>query len=173
MLSLSASHLTVTSNSPLKSSALAYRGLSIAGLNTALSSTPKCKAEADAILATCLILTAVTMYMGESVEEFFTMMRGISLILSQDWVSKYGTSFLNLNAGGQELVIRSRLKDFRLLPKHLVAEARNSVERLRGIATRGVERELCELQAEMVRLLSVSSLEGLSPRFRLMFNCRD
>ena len=114
MLSLSASHLTVTSNSPLKSSALAYRGLSIAGLNTALSSTPKCKAEADTILATCLILTAVTMYMGESVEEFFTMMRGISLILSQDWVSKYGTSFLNLNAGGQELVIRSRLKDFRL-----------------------------------------------------------
>ncbi|KAE9363276.1 hypothetical protein N431DRAFT_550919 [Stipitochalara longipes BDJ] len=160
MLSLSASHLTVTSTSPLYSSALTYRGLAISGLNIALSTPPKSKADADAILATCWILTAVTMYMGESVEEFFSMMRGISLVLSQNWGSKYGTSFLNLTGGDQEVVITSRLKDFPLLPAHLVAEAKESVARLSGLTMQGMEREMCKLQAEIIRLLSVSSLEA-------------
>jgi len=162
MLSLSASHLTVTSTSPLYSSALSYRGLAISGLNRALSTSPESKADADAILATCWILTAVTIYMGESVEEFFTMIRGINLVLSQNWVSKYGTAFLNLQVGGQEEVLRARLNNFPLLPRHQVAEAKESIEMMRLLQMSESERGLCNSQLEMVTLMSISSLEGLS-----------
>ena len=101
------------------------------------------------------------------------MMRGINLIFRQNWGKKYGTAFLKLQLGAQEEVISARLKDFPLLPKILVAEARDSIEMMRQLEMRESEREMCDLQAEMVRLMSVSSLEGLaslSPhlfRFRL------
>jgi hypothetical protein len=160
MLSLSAANLTVTSTSPLYSSALSYRGLAISGLNTALSTPPTCKAHADAILATCWILAAVTMYLGESVEEFFTMMRGINLVLRQGWASRYGTSFLKLEVGSQTEVTVSRFRDVPLVPGHLVAEAREAIEMMRALEMKGVEEEVFKLQAEIVRLLSVSSLEG-------------
>lgn len=163
MLSLAASNLAVTSTSPLLSTALSYRGLAISGLNTALSTPPKNKADADAILATCWILACVTMYLGESVEEFFTMVRGISVVLNQDWGSKYGTSFLKLEGGGQEDVIKSRVIDVPLLPENLVAEAWESIDMMKRLDMQGVEEDVFRLQAEVVRLLSISSLEGLSP----------
>jgi Fungal specific transcription factor domain len=163
MLALSAINLTVTSTSSLYSTALNYRGLAISGLNAALSTTPKCKADADAIVATCWILAAATVYLGESVEEFFTMMRGIGLVLRRGWGGKYGTSFVKLEGDGQEEVIMSRLKDVRLLPAHLVAEARESIEMMGGLEMKSVEEEVFKLYAELVRLLSVSSLEGWFP----------
>jgi hypothetical protein len=165
MLSLAAIHLTVTSPSPLNSEALIYRGHAIKGLNTALSTPPKCKADSDAMLATCYILCGVTMYMGDSVEELFTMTRGIKLILRQDWRLIYGTSFENLSMDGQDGIIMPRLQKLPLLPEYLVAEARESIMLLRGLdmETGSVEEKVYSIQAEMVRLLSVSSLEGQAP----------
>jgi hypothetical protein len=162
MLSLSAAHLTATSPTPLTTTALAYRGLAISGVNSALSKPPTCKEDADAILATCWILTGVTMYMGESVEEFFIMMRGIALILQQKWVEKYGTSFIKLSLEGQTGIILPRLEEVPLLPEHLVVEARESVELMRELELDmgDVERKIYGIQKNMVRLLSVSSCQG-------------
>jgi hypothetical protein len=52
-----------------------------------------------------------------------------------------------------------------LLPEYLVAEARESIMLLRGLdmETGSVEEKVYSIQAEMVRLLSVSSLEGQAP----------
>jgi hypothetical protein len=165
MLSLSAAHLTATSPSQLKTSALAYRGLAISGLNSAHSKPPTCKEDADAILATCWILSAVTMYMGESVEEFFIMIRGIALILQQKWAEKYGTSFNKLSLEGQTGIILPRLEKVPLLPEHLVVEARESVELLMELEMDmgDVERRIYGIQKNMVRLPSVSSCQGSPP----------
>jgi hypothetical protein len=173
MLALSASHLSVCSTSPLTTSALTYRGLAISGLNTALSTPPKNQADADAILATCFILSSATMYLGESVEEFFTMMRGVTLIMRQNWIGKYGTSFLAMTHAAQDDIILPRVKEVPLLPRELVAEARESVEMMGGLemAAGSVEERVFGMQKEMVSALSVSSLEGLSPPFTCLVRC--
>jgi hypothetical protein len=165
MLALSASHLMITSTSPIASEALTYRILAIKGLNTALSTPPTCKEEADAILATCWTLLFQTTYLGDSVEEFLTMLRGCNLIVSQNWRERFGTSFQRLSDEGQDEIILPVLKKEPLLRADLVREAWESVEVMRDLKIEGVEEEVFRLLSEMVRLLSISSLEGMSPYY--------
>lgn len=162
MLALSASHLMLTSTSPLAPVALSYRILAIKGLNTALSTPPTCKEDGDAILATCWALSFQATYLGESVEEFLTMLRGCNLIVSQNWREKFGTCWKRLSDEGQDEIILPILEKVPLIRGELVEEAWESIERARGLEMEGVEEEVFRLLSEMVRLLSVSSLEGKS-----------
>lgn len=160
MLALSASHLMLTSTSPLASEALTYRIQAIKGLNTALSTPPTCKEDGDAILATCWALSFQATYLGESVEEFLTMMRGCSLVVSQNWREKFGTCWKRLSDESQDEIILPMVEKVPLLKRELVAEAWESIEEMRGLKMEVVEEEAFRLLSEMVRLLSVSSLQG-------------
>jgi hypothetical protein len=104
------------------------------------------------------------MYLGESVEEFFTMMRGIVIIMNQNWRGKFGTSFVALTHGAQDEIILPRVEEVPLLPEELVAEARESVEMIGDLemVVGSVEERIFGFQKEIVRVLSVSSLEGTS-----------
>jgi hypothetical protein len=160
MLALSASHLLTTSTSQLRSESLSYRGLALKGLNNALSKPPECKEDADAMLATCWALSFQTTYMGESVEEFLTMMRGCTLIMNQNWKGKFGTSFHNLSYEARDELIVPLLESCPLVNQEFVTEGRESMQRMKGLKMDAVEEKVFQLLTELVRLLSVSSLEG-------------
>lgn len=102
------------------------------------------------------------------------MMRGIVLVMSQNWAGRYGTSFLAMTHGAQDEIILPRVKDAPLLPESLVAEARESVEMMGNLEVEAgsVEEKIFEIQRDMVRMLSVSSLDGSYPPAYFRFHTR-
>jgi hypothetical protein len=161
MLGLAASHLMMTSNSELSAPALSHRVKAMKGLNTALSTTPKCAEESDAILATTWALAFQTSYIGDSVEEFLAMLRGCTLIVGQDWREKLGTAFQKCTEGAQVELIAPRLETLPLIDQDLVAEARDSFDQLRVLEMNDTENVVFQYMDDMVDLLSISSLQGL------------
>jgi hypothetical protein len=164
MLGLAASHLMMTSTSQLTFPALSHRVQAMKGLNVALSKPPECAEESDAILATCWALAFQTSYIGDSVEEFLAMLRGCTIIVGQDWREKLGTSFQRCGEGQQAEIINPRLETLPLINQSLVAEARESFEKLGVLEMTETERDVFEYMFDMTKLLSVSSLHGESSR---------
>jgi hypothetical protein len=109
--------------------------------------------------------------MGESVEEFLTMMRGCILIKNQNWREKFGSSFQNLDIVLQEEIILPRFENCPLVNQDVVAEARESLQKLRSLKMDAVEEEVFDILNEIVRQLSVSSLNGKSPHSTSIMRC--
>ena len=162
MRGLAASHLMMTSTSKLTFPALSHRIQAMKGLNAALSKPPKSSEESDAILATCWALAFQTSYIGDSVEEFLAMLRGCTLIIGQDWRARLGTAFQRCTDGAQAEIIHPRLETLPLIAQDLVVEARESFENLSVLEMGETERHVFEYMSEMVKLLSISSLQGES-----------
>jgi hypothetical protein len=160
MLGLAASHLMMTSTSELSSQALSHRIKAIRGLNKALSKPPKTSEESDAILAASWILAFQTSYIGDSVEQFLSLLRGCSLVVGQDWRERFGTAFQKCSDGGQWEVISPRLETLPLINQDLVAEAMGSFDRLSDLEMGEAERVVFGYMLDMTRSLSVSSLQG-------------
>jgi len=160
MLAVAASHLTLISSSQLKCEALSYRIKAISGLNQALSTPPKSKEDADAIMAACAALSFQTQYIGESFEECLTMTRGCILVLNENWPDKFGTSFKHMDDDSQKQIMLSLLTDAPLVDESFVVQARHSLDKLRGLQMDKVEDFVRQHLTETAEQLSVSSLLG-------------
>jgi len=91
------------------------------------------------------------------------MLRGYGLILTQNWIENFGSSFRHLNCAAQEQIILPRLVKLPLIKQELVAEAKGSLGGLSGWDMDVIEKEFFRLLLETVELLSVSSLKGRFP----------
>lgn len=86
----------------------------------------------------------------------------LHLDYQSDWRDRFGTAFQNCTEGGQEELITPRLEPLPLIDQDLVAEAKDSFERLRDLDMNKTENDVFEYMFDMVRLLSISSLQGMS-----------
>jgi hypothetical protein len=167
LLALSAAHLTLTNSTNLLPTSIAHRGLALKRLNEALDTPPTSAAESDAILATCLALSFGTSYLGQSIEEFLTLFRGCMLISRQEWRRKYDTLFDGLGISNQLKVIEPRLENVPLIDAALIREAAESLENIKHLCVEATNLEVYQYLVDVIGLLGVSSLQGLSLPFRI------
>ena len=163
MLGLAASHLTFTSDLNLASDALSHRVIAMRGLNDALSKPPKTSTDADAMLAACYALAFQSSYMGESVSEFLTMLRGCALIIAQNWSKKLGSVFKDVDMEGQTRVILSRLDNLPAIDSKLVSVAKASLEQLRPLCQNKAEEVALQSLLNAVYSLDLSARDGGFP----------
>lgn len=160
---MAASHLSLTSSSNLEMLALSHRIAAIKGFNEALTRNPTTQADGDALLATCYALALQSSYMGTSISEFLTMLRGVNLLISQDWSSKYGSVFKALNRDSQVAIADERLCSVPSLNKKAAVTGRQSLIRLRNLCDDALSRNIWSFLYEVFEACETSSREGRSP----------
>ncbi|PVH73709.1 hypothetical protein DL98DRAFT_400502, partial [Cadophora sp. DSE1049] len=163
VLALSASHLTLTSTSELGEIGLSHRLLAARGLNEALSHPPQTSSDTDAMLATCYALAMQSSYIGESVEDFLTMIRGCQMILDLQWPNRLGTVFENLDQESQQQILISTITVLPDIDQESIAGARKSLEALDPLCKQPLERKLLQYLLDIVTSLAHSSRDGWLP----------
>ena len=150
----------MTSNSQLHLVALAHRVKAINGLNAALSTPPKTRAGSDAIAGACYALAIQTSYIGYSVEEFLTMLRGCRLVTGQEWYRKLGTSFKVLRIEDQLESVSERLRCVPTVDERFTSAARSSLEQLQPSCSDDVETKILGWMLDVVEACETSSRNG-------------
>jgi hypothetical protein len=163
ILSLAASHLAMVSTSNIPRRALSHRVSAINGLNKALSSTPRNRADVDAILAACYALAMQALYTGENVAEFLTMFRGCHIVISQQWPNRLGSQFQRLDSHCQLHMASSKISVLPVIDSTFVKPAEESLHRLEPLCKDGLEKTVHGLLLDVVQALLVSSREGCHP----------
>lgn len=151
------------STSNLSACSLAHRVSAVRGLNEALSRPPTKSEDADAILATCYSLAVQTTYIGESVAEFLTMLRGCHLVISKQWHLRIGSAFHRIETYCQ---LKHASENLRVLPvfdPDLCIPAIASLEVIQPLCKTPLDKKICDMLLGIVSALKVSSREGRSP----------
>lgn len=112
------------------------------------------------MLAACYALAMQSSYMGNSVVEFFTMLRGCSLVMAQRWPEKFGTAFQSLGLDCQLEVASTRMGCLPTIESRLVNPARASLEQLKPLCENAAERKVLQHLLSVIYALEVSSREG-------------
>lgn len=146
--------------------ALSHRVNAIRGLNSALSHQPQSQQDADALIATCYALTLQASYMGCSTGEFLVQLRGVNLVTTQDWASKFGTVFKALTPEEQEAVAFERLTTAPVLSAPAIKQGMDSLERFKPLCTEPLAAKIVNLYMEVLQTCQKSSHEGMSFRCR-------
>ncbi|KAH6721468.1 hypothetical protein BKA61DRAFT_590793 [Leptodontidium sp. MPI-SDFR-AT-0119] len=170
LLALSASHLSFTSTSDLQEVGLSHRLVAIRGLNEALSRPPKTSADADAMLATCYALAMQSSYIGESVEEFLTMIRGCQMILDQQWPNQLGTAFQHLDQESQLQIVSSKVRFLPDIDPESIVLGTRSLEALGPLCQQPLERKVLRYLLDIVKSLAHSSRDGWLPFSTIPYN---
>ena len=152
MLGLAASHLNIVSTSELKSEALKHRIYAVQGLSKALTEVPKNRCDSDAILATCYALAQQASYIGESIEEFLTMLHGCYIVVQQGWPQRLGSVFvtpeLAFHPDTGANFLRGRPA---LLNLFQVDGGKTSLQKFRPLCRSGIEKIIVK---QLLRLLN-------------------
>ncbi|KAH7395632.1 hypothetical protein BKA64DRAFT_674143 [Cadophora sp. MPI-SDFR-AT-0126] len=170
VLALSASHLTMTSTFELGEVGLSHRLHAVRGLNEALSHPPKTSADVDAMLATCYALAMQSSYIGESVEDFLTMIRGCQIILDLQWPNQLGTVFENLDQQSQQQLLTSTFTILPEIDQESITAATKSLEALDTICKQPLERKVLQYLLDIVISLAHSSRNGWLPFSTVPYN---
>jgi len=100
-------------------------------------------------------------YIGNSVEEFFTMLRGCNLVMAQNWPEKFGTAFRLLGSDCQLEVAAARMSCLPTIESRLIDPAKASLEQLKPLCENVVEIKVLQHLLSVVYALEVSSREGM------------
>lgn len=98
---------------------------------------------------------------GESVEEFLTMLRGCRLVTSQNWVKTSGTCFIALSVTEQIALASERLTCLPRIHDTQVSAAKMSLEQLEVFCVDFVSLKVFSGVLELVYACGYSSREGM------------
>ncbi|KIM93617.1 hypothetical protein OIDMADRAFT_173188 [Oidiodendron maius Zn] len=163
MLALSASDIEASSNEhslELAQSAIFHRILAIKYFNRALSARLHTFEERNAILATCFILLYQSKLIDEGLSEYLTFVRGCVLIPLQMTSKDLKLLFQNLLSDEGIEKTRPYLQDLQAVDLKSMDAAYASLEGLRPLCEREVEKRMHERLLDLVRCFYLSSCDG-------------
>ncbi|KAI9734008.1 MAG: hypothetical protein M1834_002665 [Cirrosporium novae-zelandiae] len=159
ILALSASHLTMTSNSNLTIAAINHRQLALEGLNKAISTYSVTPNDADAMLATCYALTFQSSYLGDALTDFLTLIRGCGLVSRLIAVNHLDTAF-TIDRQAHKNYMKPREGKFPKFNPDLADAALNSVIQFKSLLGHPVEYSFYTGLLAVVSTLKYSSYKA-------------
>jgi hypothetical protein len=168
MLALSASDIEATSGKPsseLAQAAISHRILAIKSFNRALSAGLHTFEEGNAMLATCWILLYQSILIDQGLSEYLTFVRGCVLVLLQMGSKNLKLLFMNLVSDDEIEKTRPYLQHMPAVDLRSVDAAYASLEGLRPLCEREVEKMLQQRLLEIVRNFYLSSCDGTKSLF--------
>jgi hypothetical protein len=167
ILGMSASHLELLTGEPLSTIAIHHRLLAVQGSNAALSVKTRTGSDGDALLGACYLLAFQASYMRDGLFEFFTMIRGCSLLSIQLKEEKLPMAFF-LTEKDHFHFMEERLLDLPVISPELVEGAQNSLAAVQPLCTMPCHTDLYQLLDECIEAIRISSLRG---KFLLHLHC--
>jgi hypothetical protein len=159
ILGMSASHLELLTGEPLSTIAIHHRLLAVQGSNAALSVKARTGSDGDALLGACYLLAFQASYMRDGLFEFFTMVRGCSLLSIQLKEEKLPMAFF-LTEKDHFHFMEERLLDLPVISSELVEGAQKSLAAAQPLFTMPCHTHLYQLLDECIESIRISSLRG-------------
>jgi hypothetical protein len=159
ILGMSASHLELLTGEPLSTIAIHHRLLAIQGSNAALSVKTRTGSDGDALLGACYLLAFQASYMRDGLFEFFTLVRGCTLLSIQLKEEKLPMAFF-LTEKDHFHFMEERLLDLPVINSELVEEAQNSLAAVQQLCTIPCHHDLYQLLDGCIEAIRISSLRG-------------
>ncbi|KAI9803879.1 MAG: hypothetical protein M1825_001759 [Sarcosagium campestre] len=160
MLSVAASHLTLFSTSELSEVALTHRGLAIAGLNKAMSRSPECSSDADAMMAACYALSFQSSYTDDGLMDFLIFIRGCSLISFTAFQNPAESVFRDNTTEGHMQIMRPKLRTAPTVDPFLASTASDAVDSIRHLCSHKIEWEFHQLLVDITHSLLETSQQA-------------
>ncbi len=159
ILGLAASHLELLTGADLSSAAMHHRVLAIKGSNSALQISNRTGSDGDALLAACYLLTFQSSYMKDGIHEFFTFVRGCSLLSNQLRDEKVPMAFF-LTSSDHFSFMEKRLVDLPIINEELLDSAERSLVVLPPYFERPVHAIFHQSMIDCIEAVKISSLHG-------------
>jgi hypothetical protein len=159
ILGLSASHLELLTGESFGTTAISHRLLAVQGSKASLSRKIRNGSDGDALLASCYLLAFQSSYMKDGLLEFFTMVRGCTLLNNQLRDGKLPMAFF-LQEKDHFQVMEERLLDLPVICPDLVERAEKSLATVHPLCDLASQIEFYQLLADCVEATKVSSLHG-------------
>jgi hypothetical protein len=159
ILGMSASHLELLTGEPLSTIAIHHRLLAIQGSNAALSVKTRTGSDGDALLGACYLLAFQASYMRDGLFEFFTMVRGCTLLNIQLKEEKLPMAFF-LTEKDHFHFMEERLLDLPVISSELVDGAYSSLAAVQPLCMIPCHTDLYQLLDECIEATRISSLRG-------------
>jgi Fungal specific transcription factor domain len=162
ILGMSASHLELLTEEPLGTIAIHHRLLAVQGSNAALSQKTRTGSDGDALLGSCYLLAFQASYMRDGLFEFFTMVRGCSLLSGQLREENLPMAFF-LTEKDHFQFMEERLLDLPVISSELVEGAQTSLAMVKSLCCRPYQIDFHQLLDNCVEAVRLSSLRGKLP----------
>ena len=99
-------------------------------------------------------------YIGESIEEFLTLLHGCPVVMAQGWPEQLGSVFQSLDSDCQLRLASSKLSCLPTVAPQFVEVAKSSVEQVGMLCQSALENHIQGQLLNVVAALKVSSREG-------------
>ena len=159
ILGMAASHLELLTGESFGPIAVHHRLLAIQGSNAALSQNNRTGSDGDALLGSCYLLAFQASYMRDGLFEFFTMVRGCSLLSNQLREEKLPMAFF-LTEKDHFQFMEERLLDLPVISPDLVEGAQTSLAAVQPLCTLSSQADFYQLLEDCVEAIKLSSLRG-------------
>ena len=159
ILGMSASHLELLTGESLSSIAIHHRLLAIQGSNKTLSQKTRTGSDGDALLGSCYLLAFQASYMKDGLFEFFTMIRGCTLLSNQLKEENLPMAFF-LTEKDHFQFMEERLLDLPVISSELVEGAQASLSAVQPICCLPYQTEFYQLLDDCMEAIRMSSLRG-------------
>lgn len=159
ILGLAASHLELLTGAGLSSVAIHHRLLAIKGSNEALQMSSRTGSDGDALLAACYLLTFQSLHIKDGIHEFFTFVRGCSLLSNQLREEKLPMAFF-LTSNDHFSFMEKRLMDLPVINEELLDSAERSLVALPPHFDRPVHAIFHQSMLDCIEAVKISSLHG-------------
>jgi hypothetical protein len=159
ILGMSASHLELLTGESLGAVAIHHRLLAVQGSNAALSRRVRTGSDGDALLGACYLLAFQASYMKDGLSEFFTMVRGCSLLSNQLRAEKLPMAFF-LTEKDHFQFMEDRLLNLPAISPELVEGAQASLVAVQPLCAMPSQTDFYQLLHECVEAIKLSSLRG-------------
>ena len=126
-----------------------------------MSEPPKISTESDAILASCYALAMQSLHIGESIEEFLTLLHGCQVVMAQHWPERLGSAFNALDSDCQLQLASSKLSCLPTVASQFIEPAKLSVEKVSLLCESVLENKIQGQLLGNLAALEVSSREGM------------
>lgn len=159
ILGMSASHLELLTGEPLGPVAIHHRLLAVQGSNAAISRKARTGSDGDALLGSCYLLAFQSSYMKDGLLEFFTMVRGCSLLSNQLREEKLPMAFF-LTEKDHFQFMEERLLDLPVISSELVEGAEKSLAAVHPLCCLPSHTDFYQLIDDCIEAIKISSLRG-------------
>ncbi|KAN0104172.1 hypothetical protein V8E51_009917 [Hyaloscypha variabilis] len=159
ILGMAASHLELLTGESFGPIAIHHRLLAVQGSNAALSMKTRTGSDGDALLGSCYLLTFQASYMRDGLFEFFTMVRGCSLLSNQLREEKLPMAFF-LTEKDHFKFMEERLLDLPVISAELVEGAQASLAAVQPLCTMPSHTTFFQLLDDCVEAIRMSSLHA-------------
>lgn len=159
ILGMSASHLELLTGASLGITAIHHRLLAVQGSKSALSRQIRNGSDGDALLGSCYLLAFQSSYMKDGLLEFFTMVKGCTLLSDQLRERKLPMAFFLSNKDHFQ-IMEERLLDLPVISPELVERAENSLATIQPLCYLQSQTQFYQLLDDCIGAIKVSSLQS-------------